>query len=212
MTPNEITTLIASSVNKPFDEPFKLMIIKRVDAWRARLIRNTLEQNPQDRKFFRQTIYLALTKGAEVDCDLGIDLCDVASSARIPKVLRANGITFDYLGAINGANPFQEVMPGMILYANKGKYSKNLIQYSKVNDKIVVYNRPNLPMIRVDAVWDNPYDVATLICGDTGNCDFWNTEYPCTNEILQQVIEYVSKAVAPTTEEISTGVHPDKVK
>jgi len=108
MTPSEITTLLASQLDKTFDDPFKLMMIKRVDAWRSRLIKNSLDKEPRDRRFFRQTIYLTMTKVPEVACDLGFTLCDVAQSLKIPKVLRANSIMFDYVGAINGANPFQE--------------------------------------------------------------------------------------------------------
>ena len=197
MTPNEITTILAQSLDKPFEFPIKLMLLKKVDAWRARLIRNTLENHPQDRKFFRQTIYLALTKKSEVPCDLGFTLCNVAQSANIPKPLRANGILFDYLGAINGANPFKEVAPGMLAYTNSGKYSKNVISYSRVNETIVVYNKPDLPMIRIDAVWDNPLALADMICTDTGNCNFWDNEYPCSNEILQLILEYIPKGVEP---------------
>lgn len=203
MTPNEITTLIAAAMNKQFDTPFKMMLIKRVDAWRSRLIKNSLDSTPSDRKFFRQTIYLPLTKEQEVLCSLGLELCDVAVSVKVPKLLRANSITFDYLGAINGANAFQEVFPGMISY--KGKYSQSLIQYSLMNDRIVIYNKPNLPMIRVDAIWDNPSEVADLLCtgSDTGSCDFWTNPYPCTNEILQMIIEYVPKSFEKEVPEVS---------
>lgn len=213
MTPNEITTTIAVELKKTFDDPFKFMLIKRVDAWRSRLIKNSLDSTPSDRKFFRQTIYLPLTKEPEVLCDLGLELCDVAVTTKLPKVLRANSITFDYLGAINGANPFKETFPGMLAY--KGKYSKKSIEYSNINDRVVIYNKPNLPMIRIDAIWDNPSEVSTLLCNGSQaeNCDFWNVTYPCTNEILQMILEYVPKTFDRPIEEISTPVSPttDKI-
>lgn len=211
MTPNEITTLLASQLDKTFDDPFKLMMIKRVDAWRSRLIKNSLDKEPKDRRFFRQTIYLSMTKVPEINCDLGFAVCDVAQSLKLPKVLRANSIMFDYVGAINGANPFQETYPGMIGYLNQGKYSSKLIQYSNINDTIVVYNKPTLPMIRVDAIWDNPFDVANLICGalDDVTCNFWNLEYPCTNDILQQIIEFIPQTMKLTPDEISVPVSPE---
>jgi len=211
MTPSEITTLLASQLDKTFDDPFKFMMIKRVDAWRSRLIKNSLDKEPRDRRFFRQTIYLSMTEKSEVACDLGFTLCNVSQSLVIPKVLRANSIMFDYVGSINGANPFQETYPGMINVLTAGKYSKNLIQYSNVNDTIVVYNKSKLPMIRVDAIWDSPFDVANMICGSSADvtCNFWDLEYPCTNEILQQIIEFIPQSMKLTPEEISVPVSPE---
>ena len=52
MTPNEITTLISVRLNKTFDTPFNLQLIKRVDIWRSRHIKNALEKDARDRKFF----------------------------------------------------------------------------------------------------------------------------------------------------------------
>jgi len=63
-------------------------------------------------------------------------------------------------------------------------------------------------MIRVDAIWDNPFDVANLICGTDADvtCNFWDLEYPCTNEILQQIIEFIPQSMKLTPEEISAPV------
>ena len=98
----------------------------------------------------------------------------------------------------------------------KGKYTKSMIQYSLLNDRIVIYNRPNLPMIRVDAIWDNPYSVSDLLCSgaQSENCDFWTKEYPCTNEILQMIIEYIPKAFDKQPEDVSVPVSEatDKMK
>lgn len=211
MTPNEITTVIASSLNKTFDEPFKMMLIKKVDAWRGRLVRNSLEKSPGDRKFFVQSIFLTLTSESEVNCELEVDLCDVAISQVIPAVLRANGVLFDYVGSIDGNNQFQETSSGMKGYF--GKYSKKVIQYEERNGQIVIHGKANLPMVRVDAIFDNPYEVSEFVCGSTGNCNFWDATYPCPNDILQQCIQFTVQEFKAVPEEGSVPVsqQTDKV-
>jgi hypothetical protein len=193
MTPNEITTLISTRLNKTFDTPFQLQLIKRVDIWRSRHIKNALEKDVRDRKFFRQTIYLNMNKQSELPCDNGIiPSCDVAVSSKIPSPLRANNILFDYVGGVNGSNPFKETSAGMISYTRAGKYSKNVTPFAYVGNKIQVYNRPNLPMIRVDYIADSPFDLEAFSCNpDATPCNFWETPYPCTNEILQLIIQSI---------------------
>jgi hypothetical protein len=209
MTPSEITTIIATGFEKTFDMPFKLMLMKRVDAYRSRFIRNTLEKDPRDRRSFIQSIYMNMSTESEVKCSLGLDaLCDVAVTVeQVPVALRANGIQYDYVGAINGANAFQPVSAGMIGYANEGKYSKNLIQYESRNQRIVVHRRPQLPMIRIDAIFDYPTEVADFVCENNGNCNFWDSPYPCTNDIIQLIIQYLPADFKVLQEELSVPVN-----
>ena len=193
MTPNEITTLIAVRLNKTFDTPFSLQLIKRVDLWRSRHIRNSLEKDSRDRKFFRQTVYLNMSKQSELPCDQGIiPSCDVAVSDKIPAPLRANNILFDYVGGVNGSNPFKETSAGMVSYSKAGKYSKNLTPFVYVDGRIAVYDRPNLPMIRVDYIADSPFDLEAYSCTpDFTPCNFWDSQYPCPNDILQLIIQSI---------------------
>jgi hypothetical protein len=198
MTPNEITTAIAVKYNKVLDMPFKLALMVRVDVWRSRLIRNTLQEHPKDRKFFTQTIYVKMTKQREVQCDLPVKLCDVALSEPLPEVLRANGVYFDFVGAINGSNAFYEVGPGIQQYISKGRYTGNRTTFTVLNDQIAVLTNPDIPMIRVDAIWDNPTAIAKFICtngltANDENCDYWNKDYPATREIIQQIIQMIEQ-------------------
>lgn len=193
MTPNEITTELALSLNKTFDVPFKLALMERVTVWRSRLIKNSLDKTPADRKFFRQTAYLSLEKVPQVPCDLPVAICDIARSVEIPVPLRANSILFDYIGAIDGANAFKELSPGMLGYFNSGKYSKNVVGYLYTNNRLEVYGNANLPMLRVDYIVDNPEDLANISCSPNLEklCDFWNTEYPCSGDIMQQILQFI---------------------
>lgn len=218
MTPNEITTAIALKYGKTLDMPFKLALMKRVDAWRSRHIRNSLEKDKKDRKFFIQTIYVPLHEEKELLCDLPVKLCDVAVSPELPDPLRANSVLFDFVGGINGSNPFYQSEPGIMQYLRKGKYSGNRIMYDWINNKIVVYGNSKLPMVRIDAIWDNPSDLAAYTCAasstDDSDCDFWNQKYPATNEITQQIIQTIEqvdfkeKNVVNLEREIEVPVNP----
>lgn len=211
MTPNEITTVLASGMNKVFDVPFKLMLMERVAVWRARHIRNTLEKNIQDRKFFRSTIFLSCTKTKEVPCTLPVDVCDVFVTGKVPEPIRANGILFDNVGPISGSNPFIETSPGTAFYRTAGKYSKHSVGYIYSDQKIYVLS--SIPMIRVDFIAAYPEQVQDYQCTPTDDytCDFWDTEYPCSADILQLIMQSIREVdfkQDPELKEQSIPVNP----
>lgn len=211
MTPNEITTVLAAGMDKTFDTPFKMMLMERVDMWRARLIKNTLDKTPADRKFFRSTIYLSTTETKVAPCTLPVTLCDVYVTSKVVRPLRANSILFDYVGGINGMNPFSESSPGNIYYKNKGKYSKDTVSFLYSDEKIYVFTK--VPMIRVDFIAEDPSLLQDYQCTPTAdyNCDFWNSEYPCPLEILQlifQSIREIDFRQDPKLQENSIPVNP----
>jgi len=191
MTPNEITTLIASNLDKQLDTPFKLMMIERVNYWRSRLIKNSVEKDEKERKFFKQTIYMKMKEINEVECEVPYCQCKVSITIdKVPKPLRVNGILFDYVGAIDGNNPFKEVANGMLSYYLNSKYGAKQGYYTYENDHIKVYNVPNIPIIRVDGIFDNPEEALQLTCKTIEEaCDYWNQEYPITGDILQLAVQ-----------------------
>lgn len=211
MTPNEITTVLASGMNKTFDVPFRTMLMERVDLWRARHIKNSLDKTPADRKFFKSTIFLSTTQTPEVPCDLPVTVCDVWVTGKIPQPLRANSMLFDYVGAVNGMNPFLESHPGTVQYKNSGRYSKGVVPFIYTNEKLYIYKK--VPMIRVDFIASTPTDLQNYQCVSDASkvCNFWDTEYPCTPEILQlifQSIREVDFRQDPTLLEQSIPVNP----
>lgn len=190
MTPNEITTVLAADLDKVFDVPFRLMLMERVNIWRARHIKNTLDKSPADRKFFRSTVYLSTTETNEVPCSLPFDQCKVYVTTTIPEPLRANSMLFDYVGAVNGLNPFVEVSPGTAFYRMSGKYSKNKVAFNYSDQKIFVFT--SVPMIRIDFIAAWPEQLDGFNCDPSENtCDYWNSQYPCPPEILQLIFQSI---------------------
>jgi len=211
MTPNEITTVLASGFDKTFDVPFRRMLMERVDMWRARHIKNTLDKTPADRKFFRSTIFLSTTETSSVPCTLPVTVCDVWVTGTLPTPLRANSMLFDFVGSVDGMTPFSESSPGMVNFKNKGKYSHKLVPYIFSNDKLYIYKK--VPMVRVDLIAALPIQLENFQClGDSGTvCDFWDSPYPCPPEILQlifQSIREVDFKTDPKLTEQSIPVNP----
>lgn len=193
MTPNQITTLIASNLDKQLDQPFKLIMMERVKYWRSRLLKNSLEKDEKDRKYFKQVIFVPMTEQTEVLCTTPYCQCEVAISAfKVPKPLRVNGILFDYVGAIDGNNPFKETSAGMVVHLLNSKYGKKFVYYAYENGYIKVYNHSKLPMIRIEGIFDNPEEASKLSCKDKEEvCDYWNQEYPVTGDITQLIVQSI---------------------
>lgn len=194
MTLNEATTLVAGQLNKDLNVPFKLMLAERIHYWRARLIKNSVDKDQKDRKFFRQVIFIPMEVSSENPCCDVLPGCPVATTkVPVPQPLRANSILFDYVGSVNGMNPFQEAVGGFIAYMSAGKYSKNVIRYTWNSPKINVFGNADLPMLRVEGIFDNPEEAALLSCNGSSDegCDFWNKEYPVTGDIMQLIIQSI---------------------
>lgn len=207
MTPNELTTVLAQNVGKVFDTPFKLILMEKVKALRSRLMKNTLDKTPADRKFFRSTIYLKLTETNSVPCEIPVN-CKVYVTDKIPKPLRANSVLFDYVGSVDGYSSFRESGPGMIKFVNKGRYSKRTVGFIYSDDRLFFFE--NIPMIRLDFIPDDPMELAGFSCTqDSDLCDPWNTEYPLSKDVLATIIQVLSEELKLTlSQEDTVNVNP----
>lgn len=220
MTLNEVTTLLASQYGKELDMPFKLILAERVRVWRSRLLKNSLDKDQKDRKFFRQRLYLKMETTADTPTCTGFTGCPVAQTINIvPKPLMANNILFDYVGSVNGMNPFQEVISGMGAYANASKYTKNTTKFTWTGEKIQVLNNPRLPYLLVDGIFDNPQEVAAMNCasGQSTDCDFWNQEYPVPGALMQLIIQSITqidfnRPSVPNDQEVPVSAEPQTQK
>lgn len=201
MTPNEITTLIATNFDKELDFAFKQQLYERVKYWRATLIKQAIDRSPQDAKFFRQTIYIPMEKVNLMECATGVVCADdfkssgARSTVDVPKTLRITvaGL-YEYLGAIDGLTPFGYADVGTMLQLNAGKYSKLFTYYTMVNNRPVISKLPDLPKIRIDDVFENPEEVAKFLTCDGPvdvNCDWWNVDIPLTADITQRIVQSI---------------------
>lgn len=193
MTPNEITTLIASNLKKETDLRFRRQLYERVKYWRGTILKQSIDRSPGDLKYFRQTVYMPMEKIRELDCvdEVG---CFVARTVdKVPTPLRLNDSgVFSFVGSIDGLRPFSMADPGTVKYLN-GKYSGRIVYYLYTNQRIVIPRYPDLPKIRIDDVFDNPEEAMIYESCDTTSpdCDWWNKDMPMSADITQRVIQSI---------------------
>lgn len=190
---NIITTMIASHLDREQDEPFKRLLAVKVDYWRSTLISRSLDKHPQQRKFFRQTLYVPMEQTSmTTGCEIPVTLCKVARNQfSIPMPMRVGNTLFDYVGSVDGLRAFREADPGTLPYMSAGFGS--LITYYEWENSQDIKVRQNkfLPFIRVDGVFDKPLEVMEWNCKYQGICDFWDQKYPITGDMLQMVVQYI---------------------
>lgn len=193
-TPNQIATYIASKLDREFDEPFKRMLMIPVDAWRATLVSRSLEKHPQQRRFFRQTIWMPMGESKAIPCKVPIPLCNIARSKYpLPALpLRFGNELFDFVGTIDGMRGFIQADPGTLRGLMSGKYSQHKIFYEYTNEYFEIRQNKHIPMIRIDGVFDKPTLVMEFNCKNgNGDCDWWNKEYPCPLDMVQMIIQSI---------------------
>lgn len=198
-TLNTITTEIASQLKKELDEVYKRILAEKVDNWRARLIRNSLEKRPQDAKFFVQAVYIPMERISEIPECLNVPVnCPVARSIKdIPKPLRYGTVLFDFVGSANGSTVFTFAGIATEKYLSAGKYSKKSVFYSWDGAKLVVRNHPNLPLVKVQGIFENPSEIYEYNCNSGIECDGWDKPYPVTRDILQQIVQFIVEGINP---------------
>lgn len=213
ITLEKITAEIASHLGKELDEPFKRMLADKVDGWRSTLIRRTLKENPNERNYFRQTIYVKMVKTSPVpeciDAEASSIVCAVMrSTLKLPAAVRAGDMQYDYVGGVDGNNAFRRKDPGTGYFLKKGKYSKQIILWEEMNDYLDVEGAVSIPLVRVDGIFDKPAEVANFNCASSGTgCDYWTEPYPVSGDIKQAIIQSIlnvdfNRPAVPTDKDI----------
>lgn len=194
MLKKEIAILLAEPRNRQFDIPFLRMLGDRADVWRSRLIRNTLNKNPLERKFFKQTLIVPLTPDVTWECGPTFS-CLKGISDPIPQLVRANNIMFDFIGSQDGTQQFVAAEPGAQCYLEQSSMLSKFISYEVIDNRIVV-NNPSVRLMRIDGVFDQPDEVHKFNCqalGIRGECDPLEKDYPASGDIIQLIIQSINE-------------------
>ena len=171
--------------------PFRLQLMERVKYWRSRLIANSLQKEPGQRKFFRQSLYLKATTAFAADCVAGVG--DRQSiTTEVPLLIRVGTTLFDYVGGVDGKSPFREVNPGTDNYLTTGRFAAQFPGYNYTNRRLLI-DKTSIPVVRVDGIFDDPLLVQQISCSCLAitDCDTWNMEFPCSGDIMQLIVQSI---------------------
>jgi hypothetical protein len=193
MTPNEITTLIASNLDRELDVPFRLQLMERIKYWRSRHVANSIGKEPGQRKFFRQTLYVKMTTASASNYAAGIGEMQSISVEKIPLLIRVGTTLFDYVGGVDGKSPFREVGPGTANYLMTGKFASWFPAFEYSNNKLYI-DKTGIPVVRTDGIFDDPLLIQQMSCSclpQAYNCDVWDIEFPCSGDIMQLIVQSI---------------------
>lgn len=211
MTLNQIAVQLASPLGRQFDQPLLAMIKDLVVVWTERIIRNSLEKNIQDRKFFIAPAAIIPLHEASGDC--GITDCTIMETDEIPLPLRANSILFDFVGSADGSTPFVYTSEGFEQFWSENRYASKYLQYRWTGKKIQVLSHGRPDKIRVRAIWPNPRSLSAVMCGAGDGCFPDDQPYLVSGDILQLVLQYVAneglKEYKPQSQQTEVSIDND---
>lgn len=193
MTPNEISTLVAEALNRQFDIPFRLAVFDKFKLWRSELVKNTIEKKPALKNMFIQSLTVKAAPYSSKGCTDGPNCVDSARSLiKVPMAIKVGVTPYDYVGGIQGNNPYTHGQPTASRFLSAGKYSGNSTFWYQSNGHVIVTN-PMISDIRIDDVFDDPLEVQRLNCeAQSLPCNIWDEPYPATPmDIIRQGIQYV---------------------
>ena len=190
MTLNEITTLIGSNLDKELDIPFRLQLSRRVIYWRARMMANHLQKNPDQRRHFLQTIYVPLVRGT-AQSNVYSDSHKSETICKLPDVIKIGTAKYDYLGGVDGQTPYYPLIVGTGAYMEESRFYHQFVHYDEIN-QFITTDKPFLDKIRVAALFADPTEAFEICCVACPNgCDTWNMEFPISAEMLQLVVQSI---------------------
>ena len=188
MTIKDLAVLVAEPLNRPLDQVFLDQIRDRVRYWRSRLLKNSLDKTPADRKFFIQSVTMKLEEVPASSCGLSLD-CNVWRTIdKVPLSLRSNSILFDYVGSVDHGNPFKYVKRWELPFLLTNKYMPLVTSFYAYEDGRII---SNVPYITVEGIFDDPEEAMRLNCTTGEGCNTEEIDYPISGDIAQLIVQSI---------------------
>lgn len=192
-TLNEIAESLAERAGRQFDTPFNEEIKVFIQLWRARLLRDTLEQNRRDRMFFKQYFEVPLEVANISDLPGFPDLRVLKTTCKLPKPLRANSTMWDYIGSPDKLSNFKVFTElHKIIPALDAKYTGHLPKALLLNDDIWIFNNLELKYLGVQGILEDPRELKDYTCNcGCEVCYDDNQPYPVSDDIKQRIVQSI---------------------
>ena len=189
---NQIVGILSDRVGQPFNTALIEELKVIVNYKRANYMKQLLEKNPEQRKFFVQEFSVELEKADQSLCPSDpIGCFFLSSKLDVPTPIRGNTTLFDYVGTIDRLTPFTYFTPEYLEFNKFNRYTAIRPKYYYANNKLYILNNTNLIEIAVRGIFSDPRALEGLTCKDaTGNtvCYTDDDPYPAPEDIIQAII------------------------
>lgn len=191
---NQLSEILAERSGRQHDYGFKQELKVLIHLWRQRLLVDSLNAKPEDRKFFRVWLDLPVIDVPISDFpNFPNNHCIRRTRDCIPKSIRANSTLFDFVGYLNKSTviPIEDSMQAVEIMS-QSKYTGNLSRGVYINGYIYVTNFTG-PAISVSLIPEDMSEVSKIECFDCGTNDCYSDDspYPVSGDIGQRIIQAI---------------------
>jgi len=188
---NEIVSVLSERANKPLDIPFQEELKAMVIYWGARVMKNSLKNNPNNRRFMQTSFVVPLEKVSLIDCPVEYG-CELQTACDIPAPLRTHGILYDYVGLPTMDSPFAYTKEELEQYLSHGKYTGKNIRYTYKDNRIKLRNASfkTIKYIGIRGIFPDPRKLADCLCNNKP-CYSDDDVYPLPDDLVQEVIKAI---------------------
>lgn len=196
MTLPAIAEQIAERKKRQFDVPFKKQMEDLAVIYRSRFITNSLSKNPALKKYYAQAIIEDLEEVNKDECDELADCnCEnvLRTKREIPQSIRVGTNPYDYVGSPGGMQPFGWTTFSSERYYTSNRFTATLPRYTKLNNRIYIFNEKNIQKVRIEDVFDDPRELANFSCSSVEfkPCYTNSSDFITDNAMAQLVIEAI---------------------
>lgn len=187
---NQLAEVLASKVGKAHDAPFKREMKVLIDVWRSRLLKDTINANPQQINHFKVSFSLELEKASATECNVPSDCKIYRTKDPLPVMLRTPGTkSFLFVGSALKTTAYPEFEFYEIPYMLKSKYiGKGPMVV--IDEYAWLFNRKSDTPLFFQGIIDNLDDLRRLKCGGKSCLDD-DDEYPVTRDIQQRILQAI---------------------
>lgn len=167
--------ILTDIAGKPFDYPTELKAKELIVTARAALIRQQYQKTgtfPTAAKI--KVCFKMETQSSSACC--GVDLgCKVAvSTKQIPMPMDVrDAVDFEFVGDIMGINAFGYLKPAEVPFIKYRKFSSNLIYYTVLNRRLIIFNNPAITDVSARYVPSNFIEAMEFGNCSGGSCIDW---------------------------------------
>lgn len=201
-----MATIVAHFMGDPTEIPYREEAKRLINVWRSTLIRQSLEKNPLDRRFFRQTIYRELVL-TTYPSELGTpkDEIILRTNLPVPMPLRANNIFYDHVTNFNFARNYPLIDLIQVPTFSHNKWIGRRPYAVMLGDYLYLHGEKVLSTLAITGIFDSL---------NLDDCNH-DEEYPCPLDIQQRILQVIEQEVLHIPKikntEISIAPTPDGI-